>query len=145
MGDKLIKCQVTDKVTLNVGKISYQQPHQLTITDQTINGHIVSAGNPHFIMLQETSLDWLTNNGAYIEQHSDFPNRTNVEFVWPIGQTNYQVLVYERGCGITLACGTGAAAVLKTLYQLHKIKQNELITLQMQGGVIESYIDSDDN
>ena len=145
MGDQLIKCQVTSKVILNVGKISYQQAHQLAIADQTISGHIVSAGNPHFIILQETSLDWLTKHGAYIEQHSDFPNRTNVEFVWPIDQTSYQVLVYERGCGITLACGTGAAAVLQTLYRLDKVKQNESITLHMQGGVIESYIDRDDN
>jgi len=146
MGDKLIQCSVKDEVIINVGKVDYQGQHKLSLEDMVLQGHIVSVGNPHFVIQQKISLSWLQANGVRIERHSDFPDRTNVEFVWPMDESNnYKILVHERGCGITLACGSGAAAVMRTLYQLRKVTNNEKIMLNMQGGTIESYLDNDDN
>ncbi len=128
------------------GLPDYQGQHKLSISGKVLSGHIVSVGNPHFVIQQKIGLNWLQINGARIEQHRDFPNRTNVEFVWPMDESNnYKILVHERGCGITLACGSGAAAVMRTLYQLRKVTNNEKIMLNMQGGTIESYLDNDDN
>jgi diaminopimelate epimerase len=146
MGDKLMQCSVKDEIVINVGKVDYQGQHKLSLADSVLTGHIVSAGNPHFVIQQQIDLSWLQTNGACIEQHSDFPNRTNVEFVWPIDESNnYKILVHERGCGITLACGSGAAAVMRTLYELRKVKNNEKIMLNMQGGTLESYIDNNND
>ena len=48
--------------------------------------------------------------GPYIESHTLFPEKTNVEFIKVKSRTEIDFCVYERGCGITLACGTGACA-----------------------------------
>jgi diaminopimelate epimerase len=146
MGDRLMECSVTDKIIINVGKANYIGEHTVGATGQSpLHGHIVNVGNPHFVILQKTDLHWLIKNGAAIEQHQDFSDRTNVEFVWPAGKNSYNMLVYERGYGITLACGSGAAAVLQVLYQLRKIHKNEKVLLNMQGGILETYIDSADD
>ena len=101
MGDRVMQCSVTDKIIINVGKADYIREYKLT--DKNIIGHIVNVGNPHFVILEKrrgdrrVALTWLTKNGAAIEQHKDFPKRTNVEFVWPENNNSYNILVYERG------------------------------------------------
>lgn len=146
MGDKLMGCSVKDEIIINVGKVDYQGQHQLSLENMVLQGHIVSVGNPHFVIHRQIDLSWLQANGAYIEKHSDFPNRTNVEFVWPNDEAdNYKILVHERGCGITLACGSGAAAVMQTLFELRKIANNETVMLNMQGGILESHIDDNND
>lgn len=73
----------------------------------------VSIGNPHAVILTDdlSKVD-LAEIGPLIENDPHFPNRTNVEFVKVINDKELEVLVWERGAGITLACGTGACASL---------------------------------
>jgi len=141
-----INCQILSNnlITINVGKANYHKEHQIQIADKLLQGHIVNIGNPHFVILEKISLDWLRTHGNEIENYIDFPERTNVEFVWP-DKSNlvYHALVYERGCGITQACGTGAAAIMQTLYRLRKISKEQEITLNMPGGEIKSYLGAD--
>ena len=72
----------------------------------------VSMGNPHCVIfvpaVQDIALERL---GPAIENHATFPERTNVHFVQVIKQDEVRVRTWERGSGITLACGTGASAV----------------------------------
>lgn len=70
----------------------------------------VSMGNPHVVIFEVPS-DW-KEWGKKIEIHPLFPKRTNVEFVKVLSPRKAQVKVWERGAGETLACGTGACAVL---------------------------------
>ncbi|NSW76286.1 MAG: diaminopimelate epimerase, partial [Candidatus Atribacteria bacterium] len=70
----------------------------------------VSMGNPHVVIF-EIPPDW-EEWGKQIENHHFFPQRTNVEFVRVVSPTEAEVKVWERGAGATLACGTGACAVL---------------------------------
>ncbi len=73
----------------------------------------VSMGNPHCIIYTEED-DLMTlakTYGKSIEYSSMFPEKTNVEFVKVKSRQEVDVGVWERGCGITLACGTGACAV----------------------------------
>jgi len=71
----------------------------------------VSTGNPHCILFvddaENAPVDTL---GPRIEAHPMFPKRTNVEFVTPLGGDRLRMRVWERGVGITSACGTGACA-----------------------------------
>jgi diaminopimelate epimerase len=140
-----INCQMLSEnlITINVGKATYQKKHQIQIANKLLQGHIVNIGNPHFVILGKVFLDWLKAYGGEIENHVDFPERTNVEFVWPENDSVYYALVYERGCGITQACGTGAAAIMQTLYQQDKILKEKEISLNMPGGEIKSYLDVD--
>jgi diaminopimelate epimerase len=71
----------------------------------------VSVGNPHCVLFvadaERAPVDTL---GPAIEHHPWFPSRTNVEFVERRGEDRLRMRVWERGAGITLACGTGACA-----------------------------------
>ncbi|MHC4159434.1 MAG: diaminopimelate epimerase [Planctomycetota bacterium] len=72
----------------------------------------VSMGNPHAVFFcDDVSLIELEKFGPAIEKHSIFPNRTNVHFVEVDKPTELTMRTWERGSGVTLACGTGACAV----------------------------------
>ena len=71
----------------------------------------VSMGNPHCIIFTDgDSYTEARKFGPKIETHPMFPEKTNVEFVKVLSRNNIKIDVWERGCGITLACGTGACA-----------------------------------
>lgn len=73
----------------------------------------ISMGNPHTIIFTDSDtlnqID-LSQIGPLIEHHEMFPERTNVEFCSALDDGTLRVRVWERGAGITLACGTGACA-----------------------------------
>jgi len=74
-------------------------------------GTAVSMGNPHFVIFVRNIDDIdLSRVGPEIEKYDIFPNRTNVEFVQKINESQLRMRVWERGAGITQACGTGACA-----------------------------------
>ena len=73
----------------------------------------VSMGNPHTIVfVEDLSTVNLTSIGPQIESHPLFPRKTNVEFVQVLNGQEMCMRVWERGAGVTMACGTGASAVL---------------------------------
>ena len=137
MGNKIIHCQKNDSIITNSIKIPQYIEEKII---EKYTGHVVLAPNPHFIIFEKIDINWLKNNGSTLESHPYFPNKTNVEFVWQVDSDSYDMLVYERGCGITLSCGSGAAAVLSTLFHLKKIDINEKIKLNMPGGTLICWI-----
>ena len=76
------------------------------------NPAAVSMGNPHVVFFVDDvdNID-LTDFGPTVETHALFPKRTNVEIVEIIDRSHVRMRVWERGVGITQACGTGACAV----------------------------------
>ena len=72
----------------------------------------VSMGNPHAVVFLDDSLDTfdLAHYGPLLERHPAFPEKTNAEFVNVIDPGHLRMRVWERGSGITMACGTGACA-----------------------------------
>jgi diaminopimelate epimerase len=93
-------------------------------------------GNPHcvFFVADADAVD-LARLGPKLEHDALFPERTNVEFATLIGPDRLRMRVWERGAGITLACGSGAcaAAVAAHLRGLTGRK----VTLEMDGGMLE--------
>ena len=89
---------------------TYQIP--TTLTDEPLIATFVSMGNPHAVLfvpdVDDVELDRL---GPIIENHPAFPRRMNVHFVQSHGANEVTMRTWERGSGITLACGTGACAV----------------------------------
>lgn len=72
----------------------------------------VSMGNPHcIIFVPDVMTVPLETIGPVIENHPDFPERTNVHFVQVLSRGEVRMRTWERGSGVTLACGTGASAV----------------------------------
>lgn len=85
----------------------------LTVGDAAYDITCVSMGNPHCIIFSDETeeLD-LQTLGRPIEIHPFFPRKTNVEFVKIIDRQTMRMRVWERGAGITLACGTGTCAAV---------------------------------
>jgi diaminopimelate epimerase len=81
--------------------------------NDTYEGTVASMGNPHFVIIVDDidRID-LETAGPLIENHPLFPGRTNVEFAEIKDKTHIRMRVWERGSGITKACGTGACATL---------------------------------
>ena len=74
------------------------------------DGVFVSLGNPHYVIfVDDISAVDMETEGSRLEQHPRFPERANIEFA-QVRQDGIRMRVWERGSGITLACGTGACA-----------------------------------
>ena len=94
-------------------------------------------GNPHAVgFVKNVSEIDLSQIGPKIENDSHFPNKINTEFVEKISENYFKVRVWERGCGETLACGTGACAVYAVITKncvRQDLTQKEII-LEFPGG-----------
>ena len=84
----------------------------LELGDATVHVTAVSMGNPHAVtFVPDVGAVDLVGLGSRVERHAVFPNRTNAEFVEVISRGEVLQRTWERGCGETEACGTGACAV----------------------------------
>ena len=105
--------------------------HKLIAMDKEFDITPVSMGNPHCVIISDDNpLELAKTYGPVIEKHEFFPEKTNTEFVKVKSRMEIDMRVFERGCGITLACGTGACAsvvacVLNNLTE-NKVKVNLL-------------------
>jgi diaminopimelate epimerase len=84
----------------------------LTIEGQALAVTALSMGNPHAVVyVDDVARFPVERVGPAIEHHATFPKRVNVHFVAVLGPGEVRMRTWERGSGITLACGTGACAV----------------------------------
>ena len=103
--------EVTE-VTVDMGcPVIGETALEIEAGDYFYTGTVISMGNPHLVIFVEdiTNIN-LPVIGPLLECHPLFPNRTNVEFVQALSTDEVRMKVWERGSGITQACGTGACA-----------------------------------
>ena len=102
----------------------------LQVGDAAYQVTCVSMGNPHCIIFTDDveTLD-LPALGRPIEIHPMFPRKTNVEFVQVIDRQTLRMRVWERGAGVTLACGTGTCATVVAAVLNHKTDRRVLVHL----------------
>jgi diaminopimelate epimerase len=95
----------------------------------------VSMGNPHCItFVEEVAAIPLEEIGPKFEHHAVFPQRTNTEFIQVVRSDYVKMRVWERGAGITLACGTGAcASVVAGVLTQHC---DRICTVELPGGLL---------
>lgn len=104
----------------------------------------LSMGNPHAVIFVEDIENFpLSKYGPMIENHSLFPNRTNVEIVKIINEDEISQRTWERGAGETLSCGTGASAVTAACI-LNK-RTNRKVLIHLKGGDLVIEWNEDDN
>lgn len=98
-------------------------------------GRFVSMGNPHFVFfVKDIKQIDLPKVGPLLEHCPAFPERCNVEFAQLVGKDHIRARVWERGSGITLACGTGACATAVASALLGKT--SERVQIDMDGGTL---------
>ncbi|MCH7988586.1 MAG: diaminopimelate epimerase [Planctomycetes bacterium] len=118
---------------LNPGKRGASAPCDAL---SSLNVTCVSMGNPHCVTFVEQLSDELVQTvGPLIERHSAFPNRVNVEFVQVNSPQDVSIRVWERGTGETLACGSGASAVVVAGTLTGRTERR--ITCRLRGGELE--------
>ncbi len=113
--------------------LEYINNYKLNIDNNIFKINCVSMGNPHTIIFTNNIKDInLTKWGKKIENHPMFPEKTNVEFVEIYDKSRIKVRVWERGAGITLACGTGACATVAAGVRNNILDKR--VTVHLPGG-----------
>ncbi len=104
----------------------------------------VNMGNPHLVFFVDNFEDISVEElGAYFETHKDFPDRTNVEFVQVVDKTHLIQKTWERGVGITEACGSGACAVMVAAHRRGLVDRS--VEIELDGGVLHMELTQDDH
>jgi diaminopimelate epimerase len=99
----------------------------------------VSMGNPHaitFVGSREEAEHLARTVGPFIEHHAWFPQRTNAEFAYVRDPRTIDLVVWERGCGITLACGTGACATVVAAVVTGRCDEGAPVEVHLPGGTL---------
>lgn len=110
--------------------------HELTIDGQTFTGTYVCMGNPHLVLfVPDAEQVPLELAGPRLENHPYFPQRTNVEFASFLPDGSIRMRVWERGSGITRACGTGACATAVAAILTRHTGRN--LNICMDGGNLD--------
>ena len=92
-------------------------------------------GNPHcIIFVEKNSKEFVLKYGSVIENDELFPEKTNVEFIEILSKNEVIINVWERGCGITHACGTGACATV--VAGILNGYLNNIVKVNLPGGIL---------
>ncbi len=118
--------------------------YRMAVKNIVFEGNAISMGNPHFVIFVSPSEDMLKlakEYGPLIETAAEFPEKTNVEFIKILSPDKIKLCVWERGCGITLACGTGACA--SVVAGILKGCLNNSVEVELLGGSVRIDWDGD--
>ena len=142
MGEPFLKAsQIPTNLPEVDGKV-INQP--LSVQDKEYFVSCVSMGNPHCLVfvddLANIDLNAIGNN---FETHPAFPQKTNTEFIEVVNNSYLKMRVWERGAGITLACGTGACATV--VAGVLNNKCDRLTTVELPGGCLDIEWSQNDN
>jgi diaminopimelate epimerase len=117
---------------------------ELAIEGQTLSMTCVSMGNPHAVFFCEDLHEiQLAHTGELIEHHDLFPERVNAHFVKALSPNEFVMQTWERGSGITLACGTGACACAVAGVLTGRCQRQ--VIAHLPGGDLELYWCEQDN
>ena len=120
------------------------QNYSLPLDEGAITITCVSMGNPHaVIFVDELESYPLQTQGPKVENHPFFPNRTNVEFVQVLSREKVRMRVWERGAGVTMACGTGACATAVAAYWTGRTERE--VEVVLDGGSLHIRWDAQTN
>lgn len=116
----------------------------LEVDGETLTVSCASMGNPHLVVFGDLwSLERLLVIGPKIEHHPAFPARINVHTVEVTDKTHLRMRHWERGSGLTLACGTGVAAAVALAYKTGR--SDAEVTVEVPGGELSAVSADDGN
>lgn len=135
-----VRCGRAVRVSVDMGVPVVKPGMDVAAGEETFRLYPVEVGNPHGVVFcQEPAAVDLGQVGPVLERL--FPGGINVEFAAPRGQDRLEVRVWERGSGITLACGTGACAALAAAVKTGRCARQ--CAIRLPGGVLDLDWDRD--
>ncbi len=141
-----LSCGKVKYVTVNMGAAIPEKEKTLTVCGKKINCIPVSVGNPHaVIFVNDIEKAPVLEIGPALEHHKDFPDGVNVEFVQVISEKEMRMRVWERGSGVTMACGTGACASVAAAVSKNICEREKTISVHLDGGTLKIQVDYDNN
>ena len=133
-------------VTVDMGKAVASEDLTLDIEGQSLTCTPVSVGNPHAVFfVEDIEKVELTKIGPKIERHESFPDGVNAEFIQVLGDNELRMRVWERGSGITMACGTGACASTMAAVKKKFCDYDTPVSVHLDGGTLKIQISHDNN
>lgn len=145
-GPKL--CLIDDRderglVTVDMGVVRWTEDIKLDLDGDVWEFALGDAGNPHAITRRSASLEEVRHIGPRVERHSRFVSGTNVEFAVIRSPTEIDLVVWERGVGITQACGTGACATVAVAVTKGWSPAQTDVAVKLPGGMLHVCMNSD--
>lgn len=147
--DCLVTRRGADRFNVDMGKADvtsplipsaaeHRAPFALEDSGEALQVMAVSFGNPHVVIFTEGDVRALAQrHGSSLERHPLFPARANVSFARAAGPRSFDVVVYERGAGFTLACGSAACAVAVTAVWSGRAARGAPIEVRLPGGALQ--------
>ena len=133
---------IVESVTVDMGEPVLENPEQFVLTRGLTQGTFVSMGNPHYVIFTD-NVDQVGETGRVLEFHPAFPQRCNIEFARVESDSIIRTRVWERGSGITQACGTGACATAVSAFITGRAgRQSQIV---MDGGTLNIELRENDN
>ena len=147
-GVKTLDLRLTDgKVTsaaVDMGTVTVTAEKAIRVDGEVVTCTPVDVGNPHaVIFVDDAETAPLTALGPAIERHEAFPGGVNVEFVQLLGRNALRMRVWERGSGVTLACGTGACASAAAAVARGVCDPDTEIQVRLDGGTLRVTVGTD--
>ena len=158
----VVICQVSsDKsiITVDMGKVSFHSDiipvnisgssrdicnEEIEVNENSLNYYAATIGNPHCVVpVDKVTKSMALALGSSLENHPNFPNRTNVQFLEIINRNRIKIEIWERGAGYTLASGSSSSAAGAVARKMGAC--DESITVEMPGGEIDLLIDDEYN
>ena len=146
VGVKKIALEIRDGkaqiISVDMGQpvITSELPEQINVNGKSLRFFGIDTGTPHSIYFVQDNHEianinsWADSDfareGVYFENHERFPERTTSDFVEIISRDEINMRVFERGCGETMACGTGATASVYAGFLAGKLNREVLVHLK---------------
>ena len=122
-----------ESVTVDMGEPVLEDESLFLANRGMTKGVFVSMGNPHYVIFTG-DIDQVAERGHVLEHHPAFPQRCNIEFAQVEPDGSIRSRVWERGSGITMACGTGACATaVAACLSGHAGRESDIV---MDGGTL---------
>jgi len=133
---------IVERVTVDMGEPVLENEEQFVTARDIRQGVFVSMGNPHYVIFTD-DVNQVAEIGRVLEFHPAFPQRCNIEFASIETDKSIRTRVWERGSGITMACGTGACATAVAAALTGKAGRSSRIV--MDGGTLRVEWREEDN
>lgn len=122
-----------ESVTVDMGEPLFKDDMLFVPNSEIEQGVFVSMGNPHYVVFTN-DVDHVDKTGPLLEHHPAFPQRCNIEFARMESESIIRTRVWERGSGVTMACGTGACATAVAAALTRRAERTTLVV--MDGGTL---------
>jgi len=141
-GERACTLDETGMVTVDMGVVRVLEERTLEVEGRSLILTLADAGNPHAVLFGAFARSEVERLGPRLATHGSFPRGTNVEFA-AVERDGIDLVVWERGVGITLACGTGACATAAVACQKGLAARGRPVTVRLPGGRLDVTLGDD--